>query len=132
MRINVNDLPEKLQAQVVRKIGKSYNKYSAQKTTIDGITFDSKKEAERYAELCLWERSGIISDLVLQPEFVLQPGFVYHGKKERAIKYIADFQYMQDGKTIVEDVKGKKTDVYKLKRKMFLALYGEKYDFQEV
>lgn len=52
-----------------------YNKYGNIKTVIDGIKFDSKRESERYLELKLLEKAGEISDLKLQPRFILQHGF---------------------------------------------------------
>jgi len=97
----------------------SYNKYKNKKTTLDGIRFDSRKEANRYAELKLLERGGVITNLQTQPCFELQPKFEKNGEKYRAIKYCADFSYMENGKPVVEDVKGKETDVFKLKHKMF-------------
>ena len=110
------------------------SKYKAKKVVVDGITFDSKKEARRYKELKLLERAGVIKDLVLQPSFLLQDKFKYKDKTEHKIKYIADFKYLdtKTGKTVVEDVKGYKTDVYKLKRKLFLNKYGGDYKFKEV
>lgn len=99
-------------------------KYKAVKTTIDGITFDSKKEAERYVELKAMEKAGEITNLELQPKFKLQAKYRNGDDKGiREISYIADFQYEQDGKVIVEDVKGVKTEVYKLKKKMFEFIY---------
>lgn len=111
----------------------TYSKYKARKTTIDGITFDSKKEAGRYQELKLLERAGAIKDLALQPRFLLQDKFKYQGKTERKIEYVADFKYLdtKTGKVMVEDVKGFKTDVYKLKRKIFLKQYGGDFEFLE-
>ena len=102
-----------------------HSKYNARKITIDGITFDSIKEAARYKELKLLERAGEIKDLELQPKFVLLDSFYYGGKKEREISYVADFKYYDKAKSkiIVEDVKGFKTDVYKIKRKLFLSMY---------
>jgi hypothetical protein len=77
------------------------------------------------------ERAGVIKELKLQPKFLLQEGFERDGKKYRAIFYIADFEYIKDGKRIVEDVKGMKTDVYKLKKKMFLKKYPQ-VEFKEI
>ena len=101
------------------------SKYHSKKTTIDGITFDSKKEAQRYVELKMLEKAGAISQLVLQPRFELQESFKKNGKTYRKIEYVADFMYRDNEQnvTIVEDVKGVKTDVYKLKRKMFEKVY---------
>ena len=109
-----------------------YSKYNAHKTIIDNISFDSRKEADRYRELRFLENAGIIKHLARQPEFTLQEAFMCDGKKERKIVYRADFMYEEDGRTVVEDVKGMKTEVYKLKRKLFLYQYGDKYVFREV
>jgi len=96
------------------------NKYHARKTTVDGITFDSRAEATRYTELKLLERAGEISSLVLQPEFELIPGYIKNGRKIRAVKYRADFQYTdRNGKTVIEDVKGVCTKEFLLKKKIF-------------
>ena len=101
----------------------SYSKYRNNKVTVNGITFDSKKEAKRYLQLKELEASGEISNLQLQKVFTLIPSQYIEGKcVERPCKYIADFCYKQDGKTIVEDVKGYKAKEYKLKRKMMLYL----------
>lgn len=103
------------------------NKYGNRKTVVDGITFASKHEATRYVELCYMQRAGLISKLQIQKPFVLigaqtdKAGNVI----ERPVKYVADFVYKdQDGRTVVEDAKGVKTDVYKIKRKLMLAIYG--------
>ncbi|RKZ75172.1 MAG: hypothetical protein DRR19_29510 [Candidatus Parabeggiatoa sp. nov. 1] len=101
------------------------NKYHAVKTMIDGLTFDSKKEATRYRELKLLEKQGLITDLKLQPAYLLQEGFRYAGKMVRSVQYFADFEYKQNGKIIVEDTKGMETDVFKLKRKLFWFRYPE-------
>lgn len=99
----------------------TYNKYKNRKTTVDGIEFDSLKEARRYQELKLLARGGVIKDLELQPVFELIPKQKHDGKTIRKANYIADFKYtdIQRGITVVEDVKGFKTDVYKLKRRCF-------------
>jgi hypothetical protein len=107
------------------------NKYHNIKTIVDGIKFDSRKEANHYCELKLLQKAGIISDLKLQPRYLLQNSFKYNGKIERAIEYVADFEYVEKGKVIVEDCKGMKTDVYKLKRKLFLYRY-DLVEFREV
>ena len=86
--------------------------------------YDSKKESIRASNLKILERAGSISDLKEQVVFELQPSFKLNGKTELSIKYIADFTYIQDGNYIVEDVKGFKTEVYKLKRKMLLFKYS--------
>lgn len=112
------------------------NKYGVaekQDRTYNGITFMSKKEMDRYKELLLLCHTGEIIGLKRQPKFVLQGSFEYNGKTERAINYIGDFLYINSkGEMIVEDVKGMKTPVYEIKRKMFLKIYGNDYIFREV
>lgn len=103
----------------------SRNKFGARKTEIDGITFDSQREAQRYTELKWLEKAGKIQDLELQKKFVLQPKYKKGGKTVREISYIADFVYSEDGRQIVEDCKGMKTEVYKLKKKIFEYKYPE-------
>lgn len=111
----------------------TYRKYNAKKTIVDGITFDSKKEAARYSQLKLLEKTGVIYNLELQPHFLLQDKFRYKGKTFRKVEYVADFRYTdKTGATVVEDVKGFKTDVYSLKKKLFLYKYGELVDFREI
>lgn len=106
-------------------------KYHNTKVTVDGIRFDSKLEAKRYTELKLLLKAGAISELELQKAYTLQPSFKYSGKTERAITYRADFAYIQDGKEIVEDAKGFKTDVYSIKRKMLLYTHPH-IEFREI
>lgn len=96
------------------------SKYGAQPVNIDGLRFDSKKEAARWNQLVLLERAGVIQGLRRQVPFVL----IDKSKYGRAIKYVADFSYMQDGVEIVEDAKGYRTDVYKLKKRMLAERYG--------
>ena len=93
--------------------------------TVDGIVFASKREAWRYRELVIQSALGLISDLKLQPTFELEPACAVNGglDKIRAINYVADFQYTRNGETIVEDVKGVETPVFKIKAKMFRAKY---------
>ena len=95
-------------------------KYNAKKTDVGGITFDSKKEANRYEELRLLARAGEIQYLELQKEYELIP----KQDGERACKYIADFVYMENGKQVVEDTKGVKTPLYVVKRKLMLWVHG--------
>lgn len=113
---------------------KGYKKYKAVKVVVDGITFDSKRESERYQELKEMVQNGQIDNLILQPSFELQEGFVNSkGQKVRPIIYKADFSYTDaDGKLVVEDVKGMETKDFKLKRKMFDFKYGFDYDFRLV
>ena len=101
------------------------SKYGAVKTQVDGITFASKREAARYVELKQLERAGHIGNLELQPAFEIIPAMMLDGKKQRAIKYLADFKYVDHtGDTIIEDVKGHKTREYQLKRRLVKHLYG--------
>ena len=101
------------------------NKYFNRKIRIDGINFDSKKEGARYCELKMLVKSKKIENLVLQPKFILQKAFRKNGKAYRKIEYIADFMYSQNGKTIVEDVKGIETEVFKIKHKIFEYQYPD-------
>ena len=99
------------------------NKYKNKKVQIDMYVFDSIAESRRYKELVLLERAGKITELQLQPKFLLQESFRKNGKTYRKIEYIADFQYEENGKIIVEDVKGKETEAFKIKRKLFEKRY---------
>jgi hypothetical protein len=98
------------------------SKYSNKTYELDNVKFASKLEAKRYEGLKYLMKAHYIKDLTLQPSFVICEGFSLKGKKYRAAHYIADFLYFHCGKDIwvVEDVKGFKTDIYKLKKKIFL------------
>ena len=107
------------------------NKYGARKTG----AYDSRKEARRAADLRVMERAGLIRNLREQVKFELIPSQYREGPPdpkgrptrelvERSVSYIADFVYERDGATVVEDVKGKRTDVYILKRKLMFYRYG--------
>jgi len=93
-------------------------KYRAVPTYVGNIRFPSKAQAQRYSELKLLERAGVVSDLNLEVPFDI----VINGK--RVAKYIADFVYLEGGNRIVEDKKGMRTPVYRLKKKNIEALYG--------
>lgn len=118
-------------------------KYNASKCVVDGIKFDSKHEAERYLELKLLERGGVISDLRLQVEFELIPNqyatekrYGKNGKPlkdkqvllERKCCYISDFVYIDNEtkETVVEDAKSPvtRTPKYRIKKKLMLYRYG--------
>jgi hypothetical protein len=111
-------------------------KYHNKKIEIDGVIFDSRKEAKRYKELSLLERAGAIQDLQTQVKFVLIPtqrepdtigkrGGIIKGKViEKECAYIADFVYMENGDKIVEDTKGFKTKDYIIKRKLMLYIHN--------
>jgi len=100
-------------------------KYNNKKTMIDGITFDSRGEANRYLYLKSLLQANEISDLELQPKFELIPKFKKNGKTHRAINYVADFKYIENGETVVEDYKGMETKVFKIKHKMFEYFYPD-------
>jgi hypothetical protein len=120
------------------------NKYKAIKCTVNGIEFDSRKEARRYQELLLLERAGAIQNLRMQEKFLLIPSqyetietgeYYKTGAKkgiaktkevciEKAVVYVADFVYMENGKLVVEDTKGIKTKDYIIKRKLLLWTHG--------
>ena len=99
------------------------SKYGNKKVQIDRYVFDSQLEGRRYRELALLERVGEIKNLRLQVPFLLQESFKKNGKTYRKIEYIADFVYEEKGQTIVEDTKGMKTDVFKIKQKLFEYKY---------
>lgn len=103
------------------------NKYKNIKTAVDGITFDSKQEANRYIQLRLLERAGHISNLQCQVRFELIP----KQRDERRVDYIADFVYNEGEQKIAEDVKGVATQAYILKRKLFKFKYPE-IKFKEI
>lgn len=93
-------------------------KYGNKKTIIDGIKFDSKREAQRYGALQLMLKAGLISNLRLQVPYQI----TVNGMK--VCKYVADFVYEDKGVEIVEDVKGMKTPIYNLKKKLMKAVFG--------
>lgn len=119
-------------------------KYNNQKIVIDGIAFDSRREAHRYRELKMLERAGEISELELQKRFDLIPAqyesYARYGKRgqrlkdgrrcvEKGVVYVADFAYKdKGGNAVVEDTKGMRKgtayDVFVLKRKLMLYLHG--------
>ena len=96
-------------------------KYKNVKTILDGISFDSRKESARYSDLKLMHRAGAITDLTLQPKFDI----VINGQK--VCSYIADFSYVENGVTVVEDVKSemtRKLPTYRLKKKLMKAVHS--------
>lgn len=108
------------------------SKYHSKKVVIDGITFDSQKEARKYCELKLLKKAGEIVDFELQPEFILQEGYRDSaGKWIRPIKYKADFRIVHpNGREVIIDTKGYRTEVYRLKKKMLLKRYPD-IEFRE-
>ena len=127
----------------------SYVKYGNEKARVDGIVFDSVREARRYKQLKLMQLAGQISDLRMQVPFELVPAQYERSKDvytkgprkgqpkrgrciEKAVTYYADFVYSERGRRIVEDTKGMRTKDYIIKRKLFRLRYGDQYDFREV
>lgn len=122
------------------------SKYRSKKITVDGLTFDSKKEYRRWCELNLLQKAGKITDLERQVKFELIPaqkrtvetGELYkRGTRagepktkevtlEHSCDYYADFVYREDGRQVVEDTKGVRTADYIIKRKLMLWIYGIK------
>ena len=105
---------------------KRRNKYGNCKTELDGVTFDSRKEARRYAELCMLQKAGLISDLKRQQRFEIVPKVTGNGETSRARYYVADFTYTQEGQKVIEDVKSPATradKVYSLKKALMVWKY---------
>lgn len=115
------------------------NKYNNKKTVVDGVVFDSRREARRYQELLLMQRAGIIKNLQRQVRYVLIPAqhesYERYGKNGQRLKdgrkvleyecsYVADFVYEEYGKMVVEDAKGFKTKDFIIKRKLMLWVHG--------
>lgn len=117
-------------------ISMNKSKYGNKKYEVDGIKFDSKREANRYRELKVFEKAKLIKDLKLQVPFelipkqpLLKPFLLKNGKTKRhfsSISYVADFTYIDcdTGDYVVEDAKGFETDVFKLKEKMMLYFHN--------
>lgn len=100
------------------------SKYQNRRTKVDGITFDSKAEADRYIELKTLQAAGQVRWFIRQPRFLLQEGFEKDCQTFSPIEYVADFLVCwRDGSITVEDVKGVRTRTYRDKRKMFEKRY---------
>lgn len=111
-------------AQVARALGLTEpkpHKYGARRTELDGISFPSMKEASRYAELVLMEQAGEITDLEVDARTPIRYELSVYGRK--VATYRPDFRYRAFGRIILEDVKGMKTPVFKLKERLFRALH---------
>ena len=116
------------------------NKYGNKPTYVNGLKFDSKKEANRWRELQLLERAGKICELERQVAFALAPSVKYEGAKRAtpALRYVADFCYFEESNArggqkpryVVEDVKGILTPAYKIKRHLMLTVH--KIEVREV
>ncbi|BCF96611.1 hypothetical protein PPGU19_011800 [Paraburkholderia sp. PGU19] len=100
---------------------KKPSKYRNEKCESGGIKFDSKREMMRWHDLVQMQARGEISELELQVPFVLAPAVVINGRKRPALRYVADFVYERDGKQVIEDVKGKITEGYRVKRHLMAA-----------
>lgn len=119
MAIYLSDLPKPNRPQRASKYG------NRKAVSPDGKTFDSQHECQRYCELMLMQRAGVISGLKCQVRYELIPAQRVDGKVvEKACTYMADFVYQREGKTVVEDAKGCKTEVYRIKRKLMLYVHG--------
>lgn len=112
------------------RVNMKQNKYYAQKCKIKGAVFDSHKEAQRYAELQILLKAGQICDLQRQKKYILIPSQRDENGKliEREVSYVADFVYKENGKEVVEDVKGYKEGaayrIFSIKRKLMLWVHG--------
>lgn len=124
--MNVKGL-EFLRAGAAKKTNK-YHVSDAPDRTIDGICFDSRAEMNRYLELLMCQRTGLISDLERQVVYELVPKYVRRdGSKCRGITYRADFRYLdlKANRIVVEDVKGALTEAYRIKRTLLLYRYPD-------
>lgn len=104
------------------------NKYGAKPQVVDGVRFDSKREADRWWDLRMLEKGGEISQLERQVTFVLAPAVNLHGEKRKkaALRYVADFRYFDPkaGHFVVEDAKGRDTPVSRIKRHLMKSVHG--------
>lgn len=118
MRITKTVNKSKGKKGVVFSYKNPVSKYRAIRTEVDGIKFDSKREAKRYGVLRIMERAGLISGLECQVKYPI----TVNGKL--ICTYICDFKYLEKGSVIIEDVKGVRTPIYKLKKKLMEAVHG--------
>lgn len=103
-------------------------KYGNRKTEANEVVFDSAKEANRYQELLILQKAGIVSEIELQPRFVLQDAYMDGPRLVRKLEYVADFRVTySDGSVEIEDVKSPatKTKTYLIKKKLFRKLYPD-------
>lgn len=132
MKFRIEDLPARVRRAiepdcVLPAVGRKPSKMRNVKVKVDGIKFDSKKEAARYKELKRMEAAGAIRNLTLQDRFTLEgPNGVLKSDSGRKLKYVADFQYwdLETGKFVIEDVKAppSRTQVYKLKKAIMRSM----------
>lgn len=101
------------------------NKYNAKAGYYDDIYFRSSGELNRYIQLKRLMKAGRVEDLELQPKYILQEKYKVGNEKIRALKYTADFRYLDKdlNKTVIEDFKGKKTKDYEIRKKLFIKKY---------
>lgn len=104
-------------------------KYGNRRVEVGGIVFASAKEARRYQELVLLERAGEITNLQVQPEFELAPPVMLNGRRKPALRFLADFSYVDTttGETVIEDVKSPVTarnPVFRLKKHLLMSVLG--------
>lgn len=114
-------MPMKLPKAAAQRLGVTSpgrSKYGAKRTTVDGITFASKREATAYVKLKALEKAGAISELTLQPKYTLE------ANGRQVCTYVGDFQWFDKDGWHVGDAKGYRTPVYRLKKKLMLACYG--------
>ena len=108
--------------------GRRQSKYGAVPTVVDGVRFDSKREAARYGELLLLQRGGKIANLKLQPRFVLANPvkFSDEARTKPALRYVGDFSYLEGNRLVVEDVKSPstaKTAAFRIKRHLVMSIF---------
>lgn len=119
---------ERQDATICRgRMQKRANKHGNTKVEVDGIIFDSKREAARYLHLSMLQRAGVISGLKHQVSFVLQPAVVLDGRRKPEMRYIADFVYCQDGMEVIEDSKSphlRKHPIYRNKKHLMKSVLG--------
>lgn len=110
-----------------RRHARRLSKYKNIKVEVNGHTFDSKAEARYYNQLKWRKKCGDILFFELQPKYQVMPAFEKDGKRHQAIHYIADFEiHHKDGSIEVVDVKGFKTEVFRIKEKLFHKKFPHK------
>lgn len=109
-------------------LGRAPTKYANVSTWVGEERFDSKAEARRWQQLRILEQQGHISNLIRQPRYQLEPKAVIGGVKYRSVTYVADFEYLENGRRCAEDVKGgaaTQTALFQLKARLFRARYPD-------
>jgi len=105
---------------------KRANKYGAKPQVVDGVRFDSKRELRRWGELQIRERAGEISKLERQVTYVLAPSVKIEGESRArpALRYKADFRYVEAGQTIVADAKGHADEAFRIRQHLMKSVHG--------